>query len=652
MATEWDTLIQSATVFDGSGGPPAQLDVAFRGRQVAALGIGLPTAAAKEVVDGQGQWLLPGLLDIHTHYDLEVELAPQLPEAVRHGTTTVVMSNCSLGLAYGHQRKPETGQDPITDCFARVENMPKSILSKAADKATWTTSLEYLQHFDGLPLGPNVVPMIPHSMLRIQVMGLEAAISRGPTETELDEMVALLERAMDEGYVGFSTDALPFHYLANDPNRKIKIPSQHIQRRELRRLTDVLRRRDRLWQATPPKDNPLDILRTFALTSGRLFGRPLRLTAVAAMDLVTNRSLAVLGLVMSRVFNSAWLDGRFRLQALAAPFKTWAEGPITPLAEEVPELRELNEPDLEDADARRAVLRNASFRDRFVKMWTRGRHGWSLARLARLLRRENVALTRELEDMVVSRCPVEVWEGEDLKAVYQRLVSWQRDRSGSRSEAETAAFADAPDLRHGPYIGNDAAFLLYLFERFDTELVWWTVTANTDPARTKQLLTHPLVLPGFNDSGAHITNMAFHDANLRGLRIVQEDGLEAVARHVCRLTAEPAELFGLVGIGKLQPGLQADAVLVDPEKLRAYDPDASVTTIHRDIFDHEQLVNRPDGVVRKVWIAGQLAWSEDGPSAALGRASLGRCLTAGVSPAHALEAAPVAEPASEPAPVG
>ena len=55
------------------------------------------TSAAAQVVEADGQWLMPGLIDNHTHFDLEVEVAPGLPEAVRHGTTSVVMSNCSLG---------------------------------------------------------------------------------------------------------------------------------------------------------------------------------------------------------------------------------------------------------------------------------------------------------------------------------------------------------------------------------------------------------------------------------------------------------------------------------------------------------------------------------------------------------------------------
>ena len=175
----WDVLIRGARVFDGSGGPAETVDVAVQDGNVVAKGQGLPTGNAARVEEASGQWLLPGLLDIHTHEDLEVELAPGLPEVVRHGTTSVVVGNCSLGLAFGAQRTPE--QDPIVDCFARVENIPKTVLAKAADKATWSSPREYLEHLNELPLAANLAPLIPHSMLRIQVMGLQDSIERDPT---------------------------------------------------------------------------------------------------------------------------------------------------------------------------------------------------------------------------------------------------------------------------------------------------------------------------------------------------------------------------------------------------------------------------------------------------------------------------------------
>ena len=72
-------------------------------------------------------------------------------------------------------------------------------------------------------------------MLRVEVMGLEASVSRKPTEAELCKMEQLLEAAMQQGYMGLSTDGLPFHYLSNDPNTDKRIPTQFASFKELRR---------------------------------------------------------------------------------------------------------------------------------------------------------------------------------------------------------------------------------------------------------------------------------------------------------------------------------------------------------------------------------------------------------------------------------
>ncbi len=614
----WDVLFRNALVFDGTGAPPRVQDVAVAQGRIAAIGPDLPTADAREVVEVGQRWLMPGLLDIHTHFDLEVEVEPQLPEAVRHGTTTVVVANCSLGLAYGAQRRD--GADPIVDCFARVENVPKPVLRKVADRVTWSTSAEYLDHLDRLPLGPNIAPMIPHSMLRIEVMGLRDSISRDPTEAELARMEALVEQGMREGYIGFSTDALPFHFLANAPNTHKQIPTQFASFAELKRLTAVVRRWGRVWQATPPKDDKLAVFRNFLLTSGRLYGRTLKTTAVAAIDVTTNRSIVRLGLFLSRLLNSRLVRGLFRFQALSAPFKIWSDGVVTPIAEEVPELRRLNECDLEDRAGRARIMNDPQWVADFRRMWMKGKRGFGLARLKRWLRLDDNVLTRDLRDMTIDSCPVPDWSGETMQAVFDRLVEWQRSGHGARSAAEAEAFASFPRP-----IADDCDFFLHLLRRYDTDLRWWTVTANRYPELTKALLFHPLLLPGFNDSGAHLTNMAFYDGNLRTLKLAQEDGLARVAHAVHRLTQEPAEFFGL-DVGVLRVGAQADIVVIDPQALRRYDPEAAVRYIWREVFSHHQLVNRPEGVVTHVMIGGRMAWRDGAYTAAYGRERFGRVL--------------------------
>ena len=627
----WDTLIKNALVFDGRTDAPAQQDVAIQDGKVAQVGPDLDAAQATEVVDARGRWLMPGLWDIHTHLDLEVELDPGLTEVVRHGTTTAVVANCSIGVPFGRQN--ESGHDPVVSCFARVENIPKSVLSRVADRITWDNPKAYLEHFAEMPLGANIVPMIPHSMLRIEVMGIERAITEAPTAEELQKMEAILEQAMKDGYAGFSTDSLPFHYLSNDPHRKMRIPANYSSYGEVKRLTNVVRRYDRVWQATPDKDNPLNVIRWFLLSSGRFFGKPLKLTAVAALDVVTNRGLARLGIALTRIINSPLVKGNFRLQALAAPFRVYSDGPITPLSEEIPALRELNEVDLEDKDARLALLNDPAYCKRFRNMWYHDKKGFSLARIKRWLRIMDDSLSRDLEDMVMTDRPLPIWEGETLQDIYERLLDWQarpsgigrtrRTGLGPRSDGEARAFASFPNP-----VGDDCEFILHLLRHFDMDLRWYVLAANDDEERMARALFDPQTLPGFNDSGAHLTNMAYYDANLRGLQIAQRRSIKDVAYHVGRLTRVPAEFWGSSQtVGTIEPGRQADVILIDPVALSLYDSDANTIFEYREAVDAEQMLNRSDGVVTDVWIAGTRAWRDSKASEQLGTTRMGRALT-------------------------
>jgi len=617
-------LIRNALVFDGLGGPPRLSDVLVRRGQVDAVAARLDVDA-DEVVDAQGHWLMPGLWDIHTHLDLEVELDPSLAEVVRHGTTTAVVANCSIGVAFGRQQKD--GHDPVVSCFARVENVPKPVLRKVADQIDWTDTQGYLDHFLGLPMGANVVPLVPYSMLRIEVMGVDAAVSRPATEDELERMEQLLEDALAQGYAGLSTDALPFHYMSDDPHRKRKIPSHLGTFDELRRLTEVVRRHERVWQATPEKDDPLKVFRMFFLSSARLYGKALKTTAVAVLDLVNNRFLTRLAKVLSRVINSPVLRGHFRLQALGAPFKIYADGPITPIAEEIPALRELNEVDVEDRAARQAIMGTDDFRERFRRMWLHDKRGLSVGRIKRWLRMIDDSLCRDLREMVMTEHPVPDWKEETLQDVYERLVRWQRTGDGARSDAERAAFESLPSP-----IGDDADFLLALLRRYDTDLRWYALVANADEKVRTDLLLDPQFLPGFNDSGAHLGNMAFYDANLRSLQLAQKRGEAVVGQMVHRLTRVPADFWGFPGVGAIAPGQRADLVLVDPDALAAYDSEARTIYVPRDALGGaRQMLNRSDGVVTDVWVGGHRAWRDARPAPALGQVKMGRALTVGPS---------------------
>jgi N-acyl-D-aspartate/D-glutamate deacylase len=145
-----------------------------------------------------------------------------------------------------------------------------------------------------------------------------------------------------------------------------------------------------------------------------------------------------------------------------------------------------------------------------------------------------------------------------------------------------------------------------------------------------RVLFDPQMLPGFSDSGAHLTNMAYYDSNLRGLQIAQRRSMSDVAYHVGRLTRVPAELWGVGDqVGTIEPGHRADLILIDPEALARYDSDAHTIFAYREALAAEQMLNRSDGVVTDVWIGGRPAWRDAKPTDRLGKATMGRCLVVG-----------------------
>ena len=112
------------------------------------------------------------------------------------------------------------------------------------------------------------------------------------------------------------------------------------------------------------------------------------------------------------------------MQCLAAPFRIYSEGAVSPLAEANPLMRQLIETELEDVAERRRILCDPEWVEAFRDMWSAGKSGFNIGHLRRRLKLERQFLTRDLNDMIIFRVPVEAWVGRSLHYVYQRYRAW------------------------------------------------------------------------------------------------------------------------------------------------------------------------------------------------------------------------------------
>ncbi|WP_447041548.1 N-acyl-D-amino-acid deacylase family protein [Streptomyces sp. DSM 118878] len=562
MPKPFDVVVHGGRWFDGTGAASAVRNLGIRDGVVTAVSARpLHTGEGGRTIDARGRWVLPGFLDVHTHYDAEVLLDPGLRESVRHGVTTVVMGNCSLSTVYA------TPLD-CADLFARVEAVPYDrILDALTAYRTWDSAESYVDALEKRPLGPNVAAFLGHSDLRAHVMGLGRAVDpkERPTERELRRMEELLAAARAAGLVGLSTMTSPFSRLAGDRYRSARLPSTYASWGEYRRLHRTLRRTGGILQSAPNPAMPLNTLLFLASGAGR--ARPaLRTTLLTAIDPKAAPGLAT-ALTRATAAAGRLLGTDLRWQHLPVPFELYSDGIDLVVFEEFGATAAALH--LRTEAERRALLMDDGFRRRFGREYRRSLppRAWH----------------RGLYDAEIVSCPEPGLAGRGFGAV-----------------------AD----ERGQYVVD---VFLDLVAAHGTRLRWRTTIANHRPAVLDRLATSPVVQFGFADSGAHLRNMAFYNAPLRLLKRVRD--AESAGRPILspeaavhRLTGELAAWFGL-SAGTLREGDRADLVVLDPEglddELAAYHeaPVAAYGGLSR-------MVNRNDAAVDAVCVAGDVVFEK------------------------------------------
>jgi N-acyl-D-aspartate/D-glutamate deacylase len=196
-----DLLIKGGTVVDGTGAVPITADVAVQdGRIVQVCGTSPITEGARETVDAQGAWVVPGFIDIHTHYDGQATWDDTFSPSIHHGVTTLVMGNCGVGFAPVRPGR----EDGLIKLMEGVEDIPGAALHEGI-RWNWESFPQYMDALDATPRSLDYLAQVPHDPLRMYVMGERAVAQQAATAQDIAAMRDLLREALQAGAAGFST---------------------------------------------------------------------------------------------------------------------------------------------------------------------------------------------------------------------------------------------------------------------------------------------------------------------------------------------------------------------------------------------------------------------------------------------------------------
>ena len=254
-----DLLLRGATVVDGTGKPAFRADVGVSQGRIAEVGEVQSSAAT--VLDCGDLHLMPGIVDVHTHYDAQITWDPTLSPSVSLGVTTAVMGNCGFGIA----PCPATMRETMLKNLSVVEGMDLEALLRGT-RWEFETFAEYLDALERARPYANVGVLAGHSTIRTAVMGEEASSRAQPTENELSRMKAIVREALRAGAAGFASSFSPNHSgWGGKP-----MPSTIASDEELKSLAGVLgeEKRGIFVMATGPRATP-EFMESIAAQTGR-----------------------------------------------------------------------------------------------------------------------------------------------------------------------------------------------------------------------------------------------------------------------------------------------------------------------------------------------------------------------------------------------
>ncbi len=178
------TLFKNGLVIDGCGNKPVKADVLVDDTTIVDIQASLESTAA-QIIDLEGKILCPGFMDIHAHSELEALRDPHMTHKLQQGITFDLSGNCGIGVFPRH-----LSDAPV---FA-------DILGHYNGAWNWTDFETFQAQ---LKPGINMAFLQSHSMLRMAA--IKGNPNREATSAEIDTMCFLLDEALSQGCMGFST---------------------------------------------------------------------------------------------------------------------------------------------------------------------------------------------------------------------------------------------------------------------------------------------------------------------------------------------------------------------------------------------------------------------------------------------------------------
>ncbi len=526
---DFDLKIVGGTIVDGSGRESYRGDVGILDGRVAALGKIRGDAA--RTLDAGDLAVCPGFVDIHTHYDAQVMWDRMLTISPWHGVTTAVVGNCGFGIA---PMRPGDRRN-MMKTLEKVEGMSYEAL-QAGLGLDWPFESfpEYLDAVQTNGTAINLAAFIGHTPLRIFVMG-DDAMEREATVDEVGAMAELVREAMAAGAIGFSTS----HAATHNAFDGRPVPSRFAAFSELDTLVGAMAESGRgILQCTIGKSLFHDEMSELA----RRHDLPVTWTALLAGMAGPGSHVKHMNRTAEERAEGLQIVPQVACRPIMFDFDFGEPFPF--------EMRPIFKETMRtDREGKKAIYADDGFRQTF--------------------RADTDPAAKNMLAGWVQRAVISMAPGHG---------EWEE-----RALVEVAA-----EQGKDPFdLALDLSIDFDFGARFRIPLV------NHDEAEVRELLSDDNMVVALSDAGAHASQLcdACYSTHLLG-HWSRDEGAMSLEKAVHMLTQKPAALMGITDRGSLAPGLPADVVVFDPQKIGA----TGLTRVHDQPAGQDRLVSQAKGI--------------------------------------------------------